>query len=384
MDDAGFGGGFLSVSCRGSLDLEQPPMTLMIDLDDDRHRPIHLVEVGNPAAGGKGDDGDEKSSEDGNGENPDKGKKGLSPWHRMKWTDDVVRLLIAVVAYVGDDGDFAEGGLKRKLGLFQKKGKWKTVSKIMIGRGCRVSPQQCEDKFNDLNKGYKKLNDILGRGNSCCRVVENPALLDSMSLLSGKAKEVARKLLTSKHLFYKEMRAYHDGQRIPNCPDLDLHLEGDRRDGDVDDEANDEDEDSSDDSDDDSDDDDDGDYMNEDNDRGRNEQKNFGFQIGGASRYQSKQLWDRKEWTRKQSLELEEASVNIESQNLELEKQRFKWLRYCSKKSQELERLRLENERKGLENERSFLELKQKELEINTRLSSRPLDLSKHLELKHI
>ncbi|KAF2312029.1 hypothetical protein GH714_027797 [Hevea brasiliensis] len=94
-----------------------------------------------------------------------------------------------MVACVGDDGAF-EGvdRLKRKSGILQKKGKWKTVSKIMISKGCHVSPQQCEDKFNDLNKRYKRLNDILGRGTSC-RVVENPALMDSKPHLSAKAKD---------------------------------------------------------------------------------------------------------------------------------------------------------------------------------------------------
>ncbi|KAI4382138.1 hypothetical protein MLD38_008137 [Melastoma candidum] len=374
MEGPDFGGGFLSVSCGGSLDLEQPPMTdprmsLLIGRDDDRHPPIRFVEVGNlatrGAAGGKGGDDDEASSEDGNCENPGKGKKGLSPWHRMKWTDDVVRLLIAAVAYVGDDGvlEDSEVGLKRKFGVFQKKGKWKTVSKIMIGRGCRVSPQQCEDKFNDLNKRYKKLNDILGRGTSR-QVVENPALLDSVPQLSAKARDVVRKLLSSKHLFYKEMCAYHDGQSIPNCPDLDLHLEGGCKDEDDDNDTNSEDEDSS-------------DYRNEDdsnedNDCGHNKRSNFGFEIGGPIRYQLKQSRDLKELIRKQLLELEEESVNIEARTLELEKQRFRWLRYRSKKSREMERLRLENERKGLENERSLLELKQKELEINPRISSKP------------
>lgn len=69
-------------------------------------------------------------------------------------------------------------------------------------KGCYVSPQQCEDKFNDLNKRYKRLNDILGRG-IACRVVENPTLLDSMDHLSSKVKEDVRKLLSSKHLFSK-------------------------------------------------------------------------------------------------------------------------------------------------------------------------------------
>ncbi|WOL10992.1 hypothetical protein Cni_G19753 [Canna indica] len=67
-------------------------------------------------------------------------------------------------------------------------------------RGCKVSPQQCEDKFNDLNKRYKRLTDILGRGTSC-RIVENPALLDHMTNLSEKLKDDVRKILSSKHLY---------------------------------------------------------------------------------------------------------------------------------------------------------------------------------------
>ncbi|KAK4790601.1 hypothetical protein SAY86_017905 [Trapa natans] len=149
----------------------------------------------------------------------------------MKWSDEVVRLLSVVVACVGDDGALESiGALKRRPGrILQKRGKWKTVSKIMIKKGYHVSPQQCEDKFNDLNKRYKRLNDILGRGTSC-RVVENPALMDSMLQLSAKEKDDVKKILGSKHLFYKEMCAYRNGQNIPDCSDLDLegyslHLE---------------------------------------------------------------------------------------------------------------------------------------------------------------
>ena len=92
----------------------------------------------------------------------------------------MVRLLISTVASVEDDSA-DENPSKRKLaasgGLLQKKGKWKTVSKFMLEKGCYVSPQQCEDKFNDLNKRYKRLNEILGTKES--RLV---ALLFSPSL----------------------------------------------------------------------------------------------------------------------------------------------------------------------------------------------------------
>ncbi|KAM1094220.1 hypothetical protein ACFX2B_009128 [Malus domestica] len=142
-----------------------------------------------------------------NGDN----KKKISPWQRMKWTDTMVRLLIMAVFYIGDeasDGPDPTGKKKPAGGLLQKKGKWKSVSRAMMEKGFYVSPQQCEDKFNDLNKRYKRVNDILGKG-TACRVVENQGLLEKMDL-APKMKEEVRKLLNSKHLFFREMCAYHN------------------------------------------------------------------------------------------------------------------------------------------------------------------------------
>ncbi|OWM69198.1 uncharacterized protein LOC116211151 [Punica granatum] len=398
----GLGGGFMSGPNGGSLDLE-PPMhrhhhtqlahpsssnqhqinLMTVALEND-HQFIRFHKGKAPAAAldnSNASDEEGPNLEDGNGDNPHggKGKKGNAPWQRMKWTDDVVRLLIAVVACVGDDGalDGVEG-LKRKPGMiFQKKGKWKTVSKIMIKKGCHVSPQQCEDKFNDLNKRYKRLNDILGRGTTC-RVVENPALLDSMPQLSAKAKDDVRKILSSKHLFYKEMCAYHNGQRIPNCQDLDLqgyslHLEKESNGSGDEGEGND---------DDDSDDDDDSENEDEDNadgnmDRmesygegGSGGRDSFEFQMAGMFRDPSKSAAEQKEWIKWQKLQLQEKKVQIQAQSFELERQRFKWQRYCSKKQRELERMRLENERMNLESEWRELQLKQKELEMGPKRSN--------------
>ncbi|XP_034692564.1 uncharacterized protein LOC117919466 isoform X2 [Vitis riparia] len=323
-----------------------------------------------------------------------KGKKG-SPWQRMKWTDNVVRLLIAVVACVGDDGTL-EGveGLKRKSGILQKKGKWKTVSKIMISKGCFVSPQQCEDKFNDLNKRYKRLNEILGRGTTC-RVVENPALMDSMPHLSAKMKDDVKKILSSKHLFYQEMCAYHNGKSIPNCHDIDLQgyfspLARSSKDnnGSEEEEAE-ENEDF-----------DDDELDNEEYDnvdvhaqrmgqfhqrRKVNQedcsfwpqdacQDSFEVEIAGIFEDPTKSLWEQKEWIKNRMLQLQEQRVTIMAQGFELEKQRFKWLRYSSKKGRDLENSRLENERLGLENERMVLELKQKELELDSKRPEASLD----------
>uniref|UniRef100_A0ACD5VR91 Uncharacterized protein n=1 Tax=Avena sativa TaxID=4498 RepID=A0ACD5VR91_AVESA len=155
----------------------------------------------------------------------------VCPWSRMKWTDGMVRLLITVVYNAGDDGEGVSAGGRtaashgkggasaaahghgghgqQAAAQQQKKGKWKSVSRAMMENGFMVSPQQCEDKFNDLNKRYKRVVDLLGRGKAC-RVVENPALLDGMDELTPRAKEEERKLLSSKHLFFREMCTYHN------------------------------------------------------------------------------------------------------------------------------------------------------------------------------
>lgn len=335
------------------------------------------------------------------------GKKGSSPWQRMKWTDAMVRLLITVVSYMGEDvaAECSSGG-RRKVAILQKKGKWKSVSKVMAERGFYVSPQQCEDKFNDLNKRYKRLTDILGRGTSC-KVVENPALLDVMDNLSEKSKETVRKILSSKHLFYEEMCSYHNGNRLHLPPDpqlkRSLQLALSREDDEMHETRRHP-------QDDVGEDDQDGDSDDHDDDLEENHALHgdngslFSFQGGFAKRMKhghehehddlsfghacqesEKRTYSQpqnipfdmnqvipegnkgpvleKDWIRSRSLQLEEQKLQIQAQMLELEKQRFKWQRFSRKKDRELDKLRMENERMKLENERMALELKCKELE---------------------
>ncbi|XP_059285436.1 uncharacterized protein LOC132038949 [Lycium ferocissimum] len=346
-------------------------------------------------------DEDEPSfTEDGNGDNNGgaQGKKG-SPWQRMKWTDNVVRLLIQVVACVGDDGSLEgqgpEAGLKRKSGCIQKKGKWKTVSRIMMSNGCHVSPQQCEDKFNDLNKRYKKLNDILGRGTSCA-VVENPSLMDSMPQLSAKAKDTVKKILNSKHLFYREMCAYHNGQKIPDCNNIEFPVHSSSpvaaaqcakdqygSHGDEAEEHNESDDDDDDESDDEED--------NHDDERTRRVEENCTqtsghdnllAEINEFFQDPTKTKWEQKMWIKKRMLQLEEEKIGIQAEAFELEKRQFKWQRFCSKKDRELEIERLENEKLMLENEHMALQLKHKEHEIDSTkpdisFNSAPLSLDR-------
>ncbi|KAL1352010.1 hypothetical protein HN51_015971 [Arachis hypogaea] len=360
-------------------------------------------------------------------------KRKASPWHRMKWTDAMVRLLIMAVYYIGDEagsegvgggggGGVDPSGKKKNTGLLQKKGKWKSVSRAMMEKGFYVSPQQCEDKFNDLNKRYKRVNDILGKG-TACRVVENQSLLETMDL-SLKMKEEVRKLLNSKHLFFREMCAYHNscghgggaaavtaagnGQHSAEAgteqplqiqqPQPPQHQQGQQRcfhssvngvgmlKEDDDDEEDYE-------SDDFSDEDEEesgegggsrGQVEDDENDvvRSRKRHRNKGGfcvtssstsasqlmqqlnnEVAGVLQDGGKNPWEKKQWMKKRVLQLEEQQVRYHVEAFELEKQRLKWVRFSSKKERDMERDKLENERRRLENERLLLLLRQKELE---------------------
>ncbi|XWS66764.1 hypothetical protein CRYUN_Cryun05aG0228500 [Craigia yunnanensis] len=358
-------------------------------------------------------------------------KRKISQWQRMKWTDSMVRLLVMAVYYIGDEAGSEMNdptGKKKAGGLLQKKGKWKSVSRAMMEKGFYVSPQQCEDKFNDLNKRYKRVNDILGKG-TACRVVENQSLLDTMDL-SPKLKEEVRKLLNSKHLFFREMCAYHNScghgagagasganhspevatetsqiqnqqaqqQRCLHSSD-NAQIAGNS--GRIKTEASklakvgseEEDDEEDDDSDDDSDDEDDEEAMDghsrgqnghdqeddEDNDEksSRKRPRKGAFAMSLSPLMQqlsceiinviqdgSKNDWEKKHWMKMRLMQLEEQQVSYQHQAFELEKQRLKWVKFSVKKEREMERAKLENERRRLENERMVLLVRQKELEL--------------------
>ncbi|PKU79543.1 uncharacterized protein LOC110096393 [Dendrobium catenatum] len=331
-----------------------------------------------------------------------------SPWQRMKWTDSMVRLLVWVVHSVGDDGAGVEcpeqqhkgkkssslqlsssSAAAAAAGMQLKKGKWKSVSRAMLEKGFYVSPQQCEDKFNDLNKRYKRVNELLGKG-TACKVVENPALLDSMDHLSHKAKAEARKLLSSKHLFFREMCAYHNtclsasaaalqpdhsssvspatikirkgGGSLCTVEEESGHLCHDDDVADDEEEEDDYNEDESDDE--------------EEDDNGSLGAKRKALMSpaassplslslsspSGSSSVQGEQ--QQRQWLRMKAAELEEQRVVYQNRALQLEKQRFKWLRFSSNKEREMEKTWLRNERLRLENERMLLLLQQKEIRL--------------------
>ncbi|KVH98620.1 hypothetical protein Ccrd_023156, partial [Cynara cardunculus var. scolymus] len=309
---------------------ENLPLRMGMMQDCDRHNPtISLADFGKGERGKScvSDEDEPSFAEDGHeNRNDDNRGKNMSPWQRVKWSDPMVRLLITAVSYIGEDAAMEYGGgSRRKYSNLQKKGKWKSVSKVMAERGHFVSPQQCEDKFNDLNKRYKRLNEILGRGTSC-EVVENPSLLDLMDHVSDKAKEEVRKILSSKHLYYEEMCSYHNGNRLHLPPDPELQR----------------------------------------HDLVCN--KNFGSQPKNVQADMNQALPEgvkanllQDQWMKHRLVQLEEQKLHIQAQMLELEKERFKWQRFRRKKDRELEMMKMENERMKLENEQMALELKRKE-----------------------
>nr|GMC90464.1 transcriptional regulator EFH1 isoform X2 [Ipomoea batatas] len=336
----------------------------------------------------------------------DDGKRKTCPWQRMKWTDNMVRLLIMVVYYIGDEvgsegnsNDPAAGNKKKAGaagggGVLQKKGKWKSVSRAMMERGFYVSPQQCEDKFNDLNKRYKRVNDIIGKG-TACKVVENQTLLETLDL-SPKMKEEAKKLLNSKHLFFREMCAYHnscahggasgsaaaDGGSDPTSQTNNHHqkcmhssenvrigpnlgradVEEPKDDNDEDDEDSDDDEDEESEED-------------EEEEKSRKRARKteswsplleqMSGELTNVCEDSTRSPGEKRRWIKARTMQLEEQRVEFQSQALELEKQRLKWEKFSSKKEREMEREKMMNQRKKLENDRMVLLLHQKELELN-------------------
>ncbi|OEL16088.1 hypothetical protein BAE44_0022893 [Dichanthelium oligosanthes] len=321
-----------------------------------------------------------------------KSKKG-SVWHRMKWTDSMVKLLITAVSYTGDDQSADLGGVRRHFTVMQKKGKWRAISKVMGERSCNVSPQQCEDKFNDLNKRYKRLTDILGRG-AACNVLANPALLDTMNNLSDKMKDDVKKILNSKHLFYQEMCSYHNNNRnhLPEDHALQNSLlralrckeEHDpRRDASVDADEDDQSADS--------------DYEKNDEEQNPvhtsmsersmqkrachgdvaliNSSSHKGSETSGPHGITADTNKISPDGTNlallqkdlaSQALEIQRRRLLIEENDLELRKKRFSWEQYRKKNDRAIERMILKNEYMMLENKRLELEIRNKELEFDT------------------
>ncbi|CAL5077226.1 unnamed protein product [Urochloa decumbens] len=313
-----------------------------------------------------------------------------SECHRVKWTGDMVKLLVSVVSYIDDDIDANHGTSSsgRKHAMFKRKGKWRLVSSTMTERGFPVLPQKCEDKFNDLNKRYKRLTEILGRG-TACRIIEKPALLEQVSL-SGNLREEAKKHLRSKQLHYEEMCSYHNHNKtcLHNDPALQrsLHMALRNLDeqgkkcssgyGDEDDQML-------------SDDNDEDDRFNDDlevsaedhcHDRVHVTKKLKHAHEGGhcASHMPEVVATDKnrmfsegtgglaaeKNQSGIDAIQIKRDRLKVKEEVQKLEHCHLKWLRSSNEKGMELQKMKLENERMQLENEQLELKLKLKEIEM--------------------
>lgn len=334
------------------------------------HQPATRFDLNKEVEGLKdpaGGEGSENVSEEGfNGQNEGGREENDSPWKRVKWTNEMGKLLITAVSYAaeGSSSDLNGAGRTNFLDL-SKKGKWRAISKVMVERGFVVSPQQCEYKFNDLNKKYRRLNDILGRG-TCCNVVEHPKLLEKLDL-PLKAKEEVLKILCCKQLFYQEMCSYHNGNRLflPHdwalrrslqvalkekycfsLPEDKFYNRNKSEEVDEDTESNDE-------------------------FRAKRQKRFQDYEVGSFDDASNMKLGDPRppnvraganRWILSRMLQLQEQRLDIQVQTLEFAKSKFAWLKRNRKEDRKLDKMRLENERLKLENVRLEAELKRQEM----------------------
>nr|XP_010913949.2 myb/SANT-like DNA-binding domain-containing protein 4 [Elaeis guineensis] len=195
--------------------------------------------------------------------------------------------------------------------------------------------------------------------------------------ISQKAKSDVKKILSSKHLFYKEMCAYHSGQKIPDCPDINLQScslpqaasskDGNQCvDGEEEEEEEEEEEDEADH--------DEGDEEEGSEEVERGSFESFLAELDAVLQDPMRSPLEQQEWLRMRALQLGEERLDIETEALAIERQRLKWQRFSSKKDREIERSRLENERLMLENERMMMQMRQKELELHFKRSGDSLE----------
>ncbi|CAI9259397.1 unnamed protein product [Lactuca saligna] len=233
------------------------------------------------------------------GQPPPNNLPSQPPLKTLKWTDEMVKLMIIAISYIMEASITSPDSKKttQKPTLVSKETKWKVISTVMSERGHNVTPQQCEDKFLEINKKYNQLIGLLGRPTSC-EVFKNPILLDSIEM-PETLKHEARKLLESDQFYYREMCSLHHNNRIFIPHDWEvmklvfLGLEGNK--------------------------------------------------------------WDD---LRARRARLEDKKLELQEKRLELEKDRVKWLCLDQNEKMKVEKMRLENEKLKFENARLAFELK--------------------------
>ncbi|PPD84776.1 hypothetical protein GOBAR_DD18313 [Gossypium barbadense] len=279
------------------------------------------------------------------------------PWQRMKWTGKMVKLLITILSYIGEDPSTDCAGNQIKVSsLLRKLGKWKCVSKVMLERGYIVSPQQCEDKFNNLNKTYRRLNDLLGRGTSCKSLLfilkneDDYELLDlNQPTPDKKAGVTAKDNEDFAEFSAKWLELISENGIAPSCSNQTLNAQGDATE------------------------------YNGANSGFSAEISTLWFKpmndnevVGPTSSLKPScfnQIPDTEDneadgsqWMTRQAYQLEKRKLRLKSKVLDLEKQRLKWRRRSWKQDMELEKMRLVNKCLKHGNEYIALQLKGKKI----------------------
>nr|GEU66382.1 hypothetical protein [Tanacetum cinerariifolium] len=228
----------------------------------------------------------------------------------LKWTDEMARLLVNIISYIGEAEKSEDNASSRKLKRMPMITKWNAISNVMKERGYTFSPQQCEKKFSDMRRRYNELVGLVGRTKSC-EVVENPIILDSLTMPAIQKEEV-RKLLGSEQLLFHEMWSFHNANRVYLTLDLELRRSV-----------------------------------------FRSLDKEGSSKELVRNRNQNKRKDVSTHWN-----ELEEKSLEIKEKMLQIEKARYEWM--CANRDEDLKlaKMKLENENLRLENARLAYQLK--------------------------
>ncbi|KAL8536086.1 hypothetical protein ACS0TY_011644 [Phlomoides rotata] len=263
-------------------------------------------------------------------------------WQHIQWTNEMVKILIIVVSYY-EDVVVVEGSKSEWNHLLSPiKGKWQSVSRTLVERGFLVSPQQCEDKFNDLNKKYKRLVQILGTNNSY-NIVENPAIMEKINI-PVEAKDEVQRILSCKQLFFKELYSYHSkNDKFFPCDGPQHSMLATPTDGVK--------------------------YCYQDLTSGSFMKKRKPEEANGVP-HQEKligftnvlpEAMEEHELSQliiTRSMQLEQKKLQIQMKMLTLEKKRFEWLKSCRKEDEELQQMMFDNKLMQLENEHQAFMLK--------------------------
>jgi len=217
-----------------------------------------------------------------------------------------------------------------------------------------------------------------------------------MNHLSDKKKEDAKKILSSKHLFYEQMCSYHNNNReylpedhaLQHSLLLALRSKGER-DPRRDTSGNDDEDDQSVDS----------DYEENDEEqhhvhanmressthkrtrhgdaalvtssfhKGSEKSGPIDIEVDINKAFPGGTNWSlMQQDLASQTLEVQKRLLQIEEKDLELKRQRLKWDRYRKKKDREIERMEMENQQMMIDNKHLANELRQKEIELELKI----------------